>query len=105
MEVNKMIKVKLAKWLAIKNSISQEMSGTIKAETEKAVLFNGKAYAKETTHCLRCGRELTHPSSKLVGFGQVCCKKIGVYWPNKSELTDKELESVKAEIEEVTYKG
>lgn len=100
-----MIKVKLAKWLAIKNSISQEMSGTIKAETEKAVLFNGKAYAKETTHCLRCGRELTHPSSKLVGFGQVCCKKIGVYWPNKSELTDKELESVKAEIEEVTYKG
>jgi len=97
-------KIKIASWLAKKYSTSQELQGKIEAETEKAVLFKGSAYAKETTHCMRCGRELTHPSSKLVGFGPTCCKKLGVHWPSKNELTEEQIEKVKSEISEVKIK-
>ncbi len=98
-------KVKLPRWLAIKNSISQYMVGEVKGETEKAILFSGKAYAEERTHCMRCSKVLTHPSSKLLGYGPICCDKLGINWPNKEKLSEEEIQSVKKKIEEIDWEG
>ena len=92
------IKAEVPRWLAKKRGIGTLIHGVIEAETDKAFLVNGRSRVKKSTYCLRCGRELTHPSSKIVGFGPTCCEKIGVEWPDKSELTPEEIEKVKNEI-------
>lgn len=99
------IRVSLPNWLAKKNGLPMVMEGFVEAETEKAILFNGQAFAEERIHCLRCGRELTHPSSRLVGFGPICSDYIGVKWPTEGELTPEQIEQVKAKIREIVYVG
>lgn len=99
------VKVILKNWLANQNNISKEMIGVVEAESEKAILFNGRAFAEERMNCMRCSRELTHPSSRLVGFGPICCEKLGLAWPEKEELTQEEIAEVKAKIAEITFKG
>jgi len=100
-----MIRVEIPVWLAKKNGIPTAMKGEVEAETEKAILFSGNGFAEKRVHCMRCGRELTHPSSRLVGYGPTCCGYLGIYWPDKEELSEKELERVKKEIEGITWKG
>lgn len=101
----KMVKIKMKKWLANKNRISTELQGEVKAETENAILFKGHAFAEERTHCIRCGRELTHPSSKYIGFGPVCSAKLGVRWPTEEELTPEQIAEVKQRIEKIEWEG
>ena len=93
-----MFKIEIKSWLARENGVGKVIEGEIKAETDKAFLFKGHSSVEKRTHCNRCGRELTHPSSKIIGFGPTCCEKIGVEWPDKSELSEEEIESVKNEI-------
>ena len=97
--MKKVVEVKVPSWLAKKRGTGILLKGTIEAETQKAVLLEGKTVSQKSINCLRCGRELTHPSSKLVGFGPTCCEKLGVEWPDKEELSDSEIAAVKEKIE------
>ena len=31
---------------------------------------------------MRCGRELTEPASMVIGYGAICCAKLGVDYPS-----------------------
>lgn len=95
------MKIKLPNWLAKKNNISRELEGVIKVETDKAILFKGNAFAEKRTHCMRCGRELTHPVSQVVGFGPVCSRKLGIDW----DAHEEDIDALTKEIEKITFEG
>jgi len=94
----RLMKIKLKNWLAREHNVGTELEGEVKAETEKAILFTGNTEAREAVHCLRCGRNLTHPSSRFVGFGPECSEKLGVPYPSKSELTEEQIEAAKGKL-------
>ncbi len=99
------IRVIIRPWLARKHNISMEMEGVIQRETRNAILFSGQGFAEERVHCMRCSRQLTHPSSRLVGFGPICCGHLGIHWPTKDVLTPEELQAVRAKIAEIRWEG
>ena len=94
-------KVKIANWLATKENIPIYMTGEIKAETVKAVLFSGRGYIEAATHCLRCDRPLTHPISLQVGYGPTCSEKLGIPWIE----TEDQIPAFKEKVEKITYEG
>lgn len=95
-------KVTISKWLAKKRGMPLEVTGEVEAETQKAILLTGRWKAKKRTHCNRCGRELTHPASIEVGFGPVCCQRLGIAWP-EGEISDETIKTIKEKIESVTF--
>lgn len=47
-------------------------------ETDRAYRLKLKFSAQRTTHCCRCGIELTNPESVTMGIGPICAEKAGV---------------------------
>ena len=52
-------------------------------ETEKAVYLFGRGTTKNHTHCMACGRILTHDISRFLGIGPICSRHM--YGYNLSE--------------------
>lgn len=94
--------VKIPAWIAKdKDLLSRTMEGTLTRVTEKAVLFNGSAIIRESRHCHRCGREITHPASLCVGYGPECSAKLGILWP-EGLLSEEEIEKIRSSIRRQT---
>lgn len=72
------VTVRVPVWWAQQHDCATEMVGEIAAETAQAIRFRGRIPAIRRTHCLRCGRELTHPVSLIVGIGPFCAEKLGI---------------------------
>lgn len=60
------------------------LDGNVIRQTEKAFLIEGTAEVRPSIDCLRCGRELTHPISQMVGYGPVCSQELGIDRPDMS---------------------
>lgn len=73
------------------------MRGRVLSETRGMLYMELRACPMETDYCMRCGKPLTHPVSKLYGLGPECG---GHYHINPFE-TEEELHSA---IEEVKQK-
>lgn len=56
------------------------MIGTVEKETRGMVYMHLHGQAQEEIHCLRCGRELTNPVSRLYGIGPECLSKLGLIY-------------------------
>ena len=54
-------------WIASKEGIPHAIDALIVRETDKALLIKGHALADSPICCVRCGADLTHPASRLVG--------------------------------------
>jgi hypothetical protein len=69
----------VSQWVMLEYKLATRMvEGIILKETEKAVLFKGRATVQATTRCLICGRTLDRTDSKLIGIGPDCCAKFGI---------------------------
>ncbi len=60
------------------------LDGHVVRQTEKAFLIEGTAEVRPSINCLRCGRELTHPVSQMVGYGPFCSQELGIDRPDMS---------------------
>jgi len=58
-------------------NIPTNVVATVLRETAKAVYLYGHGSVEGAVRCIRCGRSLTHPVSRLVGIGPECG---GHYW-------------------------
>jgi SNF2 family DNA or RNA helicase len=77
-------KFKIPQWLAKDRKLSMFLDGNVIRQTEKAYYIEGTAEVRPSTFCLRCGRELTHPVSLLVGYGPFCSEELGIERPDMS---------------------
>lgn len=95
------ITVALPKWLARKLALgTSEIQGVVETETSKAVLVAGYASTRESEYCHNCGREITHPVSKLVGYGPDCSEHLGI--PRPEKLTAEMIAAVRDSVQKRT---
>jgi hypothetical protein len=75
--------ITIPRWLANRTNTSQELVvHEVIQNTPKSVVVRASIYHDGGANaCYRCGRELTHPVSRLVGFGPDCCATIGLPRP------------------------
>jgi hypothetical protein len=90
--------ITIKSWLARERKLSTVMEGVILHETAKAIRFKGHVAIRETVTCLRCGRELEHPISRLVGYGPICCERLGIDRPDYETMTEEELEVLRGRL-------
>ena len=86
--------LKIPAWLARTEKLTTILTGEVLRETPKALYIKGYAKIMPSQNCLRCGREITNPVSRVVGIGPECCAKLGIARPDytKSVELQKQLE-------------
>lgn len=68
-----MARIEIRLWLAQRLGVTTCLEvEAVHAQTDKAVMVTAHAVAERRSSCSRCGRELTHPVSVLLGIGPVC---------------------------------
>jgi SNF2 family DNA or RNA helicase len=77
-----MIRLKIPFWLANIENLAMELEGEVLGETSKAILVEGTMVLGPSINCRRCGRDLTHPASRVVGVGPECCEHWGISRPD-----------------------
>ena len=75
------------------------MQGTIEKETRGMVYMKLHGVGLQEIHCMRCGKELTHPVSRHYGIGPECIKKVGIF----ADIED--VASIKEQLVNVTWEG
>lgn len=81
------------------------MVGTVIRETRGMVMMDLHCIPLETSHCMRCGKELTHPVSKLYGIGPECGGHAHINPFNTIEELKAALEEVRAKLSEIKWRG
>lgn len=93
------IRFRMRAWLAkAKDLPTRVWEGEVVAVTQKAVLVEAHAVAEAADHCHRCGREIKHPGSRLIGYGPDCAEKLGLPWLDVEEIDEKTLAEIQARI-------
>lgn len=90
----------MAKW---NNNIPmplRTMVGTIEKETRGMVYMKLHGQAEPVVRCMRCGRLLTNPVSKLYGIGPECIEKLGFV---RVDIED--VETIKQKLVDVHWEG
>lgn len=73
------VRLHLTQFIAIeKHLASREVEGVVERATAKAVKLTGSCVVRESDQCLRCGREIDNPVSRLAGYGPICSEKLGI---------------------------
>ena len=87
LEKGQIVNIEITPWLMKqkKSLYSKYIQGKVEATTEKAILVHGSALVKETSNCMRCGRQITNPVSKHIGYGPTCSAKLGIDRPETLE--------------------
>lgn len=81
------------------------MAGKVIQETRGMFKMECHGIALETGVCMRCGRTLTHPVSRLYGIGPECGSHFHINPFDSSEELYAELDKVKAQLESVRWTG
>lgn len=89
----------MAKWNNDVPMPLRTMQGTIEQETRGMVKMKLHGVGLQEIHCLRCGKELTHPVSRHYGIGPECMKKLGIV----ADIDD--VESIKEQLVNVEWEG
>ena len=76
------------------------MAGRVLKETRGMVYMSLKARRLRTDYCMKCGRPLTHPVSRLYGLGPEC----GQHFHINPFETEQELREAVEEVE-ITWSG
>lgn len=61
-----------------KHLASRHLEGRVIRYTAKGILAKVRAIVEPSDYCMRCGREITHPASLLVGYGPECSQHLGI---------------------------
>lgn len=81
------------------------MVGTVLKETRGMVYMDCHVEPMETVSCMRCGRRLNHPVSKLYGIGPECGSHAYLNPFSTEEELYAALEEVKQTLRNITWKG
>lgn len=89
----------MAKWNNDKPMPLRTMTGKVIQETKGMVKMQLKGLGEQTCTCMRCGRTLTNPISKLYGIGPECMSKLGLV----RDIED--VEGIKEDLVEISWEG
>ena len=89
----------MLKWNNNKPMPLRIMTGTIEKETRGMVYMKLHGMGQKTCNCMRCGRELTNPVSRLYGIGPECMQKLGL----ARDIT--EVEAITEDLVNVEWEG
>lgn len=81
------------------------MRGRVLSETRGMVFMELKGTVLKTDYCMRCGRPLTHPVSRLYGLGPECGGHAHINPFNTEEELYAALAEVKEKLGSITWKG
>ena len=81
------------------------MQGRVLKETRGMLMMDCHAVPLETDVCMKCGRPLTHPVSKLYGIGPECGGHAHINPFETEEELYAALDSVKQRLSEVKWRG
>lgn len=81
------------------------MVGIILKETRGMVQMACHVEAMETTVCMRCGRRLTHPVSKLYGIGPECGSHAYINPFESEQELRQNLEALKSNLAKIRWNG
>lgn len=81
------------------------MRGRVLSETRGMVYMELKACALKTDYCMKCGRPLTHPVSKLYGLGPECGGHYHINPFNTEEELQSAIQEVRHKLNEITWTG
>lgn len=100
-------RIQIKRWIMREKGLaSSALDAEIKAITPRAVLVEATATLDPADHCHRCGREITHPGSRLIGYGPDCAEKLGMSRPEIDALDADTIEHVRTRLRtEGTFEG
>ena len=81
------------------------MRGRVLSETRGMVFMELKGTVLKTDYCMRCGRPLTHPVSRLYGLGPECGGHAHINPFNTEEELYAAFAEVKEKLGSITWKG
>lgn len=81
------------------------MRGRVLSETRGMVFMELKGTVLKTDYCMRCGRPLTHPVSRLYGLGPECGGHAHINPFNTEEELHAAFAEVKEKLGSITWKG
>lgn len=81
------------------------MRGRVLSETRGMVYMELRACVLKTDYCMKCGRPLTHPVSKLYGLGPECGGHYHINPFNTEEELQAAIQEVRKKLNDVTWAG
>lgn len=81
------------------------MRGRVLSETRGMVYMELRACPLKTDYCMRCGKALTHPVSKLYGLGPECGGHYHINPFSTEEELQSAIEEVREKLNSVTWTG
>ncbi len=81
------------------------MRGRVLNETRGMVYMELRACPLKTNYCMKCGKTLTHPVSKLYGLGPECGGHYHINPFNTEEELQNAIEEVRQKLNNVTWTG
>jgi hypothetical protein len=95
----------MAKWNNNEPMPFMTMKCRVLKETRGMVMVEACAVPLKTDRCMRCGRPLTHPVSRLYGVGPECGAHAYLNPFNTEEELNAALDHVKASLAKVKWRG
>ena len=81
------------------------MKGKVLSETRGMLYMELRACPMETDYCIKCGKPLSHPVSKLYGLGPECGQHFHINPFNTEEELQEALEEVREKLNNITWTG
>lgn len=81
------------------------MRGRVLSDTRGMVYMELRACTMKTEHCMKCGRPITHPVSRLYGLGPECGEHYHINPFNTEEELQNALQEVQHKLNQVTWTG
>lgn len=81
------------------------MRGRVLSETRGMLYMELRACALKTDYCMRCGKPLTHPVSKLYGLGPECGGHYHINPFNTEEELQAAIQEVRQKLNNITWTG
>lgn len=81
------------------------MQGRVLKETRGMVYMELRACVMQTDHCMKCGKPLSHPVSRLYGLGPECGGHFHINPFTTEEELYAALDEVKQKLNSVTWSG
>lgn len=95
----------MAKWNNNVPMPMRVMRGRVLKETRGMVYMDLRAEPHKTDYCMRCGRALTHPVSRLYGIGPECGGHYHINPFNTEEELKAALDEVRQKLDAVRWRG
>lgn len=95
-------RIKLPKWISEAEGLPRYATVEIDAESRTHFhIVAGHGTVDAPVHCFRCGLDLTHDVSRILGIGPICCEKLGISWVADTESPEA-IERLRGELVRAT---